>query len=88
MTVQVRKPGPHKQVHESIDNGYHARATIDEHGYSVTVSIVLNYNVIPESRIADAHKQIRETLESVIGAADGLRDYHPPMFDIETVETQ
>lgn len=82
--INIRKIGPTKQIHESGDKGVnHTRAVVDEHGYTVSITVDINYNALATGRIPNAHKQIRDTINSAIETANDLRGYSPALFDID-----
>lgn len=82
MSVSVKKFGAAKQVHEDGDNagGFKARAVIDDHGYSMKITVELNYNVLSTRQIAGAHKRIGVLIDQAIETGDNLREYNPAMF--------
>ena len=87
MSVSVKKFGAAKQVHEDGDNagGFKARAVIDDHGYSMKITVDINYNVLSLRQISNAHKRIQALLDSAIGTGNDLREYNPAMFDTDAL---
>lgn len=85
MTVRIKKFGAARQVHEVSDNagGFKAKAILDDHGYSLKITIEANYNVLTLRGISHAHKEIRALLESAITTGDDLREYNPAMFETD-----
>lgn len=82
--IHARKIGAAKQVFDSGDKGINqTRAVIDEHGYTVSITVTLNYNALGDRRIPFAHKQVRDTIDSAIETANNLRGYSPALFDLE-----
>lgn len=86
MTVHIRKYGAAKQVHEVGDKKVcHTRAVIDDHGYSLKITVEMDYNALTTRRIPFAHKAMLECIESAIDTADELREYNPAMFDTDAL---
>lgn len=84
MTVHIKKHGPAKQVHEAGDKGVcHARAVIDEHGYTVKITVEMDYNRLTNRRIPFAHKAMQDVIDSAIETAGALRGYNPALLDTE-----
>ena len=84
MTVHVRKYGPAKQVHEAGDKGVcHTKAVIDEHGYTLKITVEMNYNKLTNRRIPFAHKAMHDVITSALDTADSLRGSNPAMWDTD-----
>jgi 3-deoxy-D-manno-octulosonate 8-phosphate phosphatase KdsC-like HAD superfamily phosphatase len=83
--IRIKRFGAAKQVHEDSDNsgGFKARAVIDDHGYSMKITIDLNYNVLTTRQINNAHKRIEALLDSALTTGNNLREYNPAMFDTD-----
>ena len=85
MSVNIKRFGAAKQVHEDSDNagGFKAKAIIDDHGYTLKVTVEVNYNVLTLRQIPHAHTRIRAVLDSALETGDDLREYNPAMFDTD-----
>lgn len=84
VSISVRKIGASRQIHEAGDKtSSHARAVIDEHGYTVRITVDINYNRLSARQIPGAHNNIRAIVESALMTAESLRGNNPGLFDVE-----
>lgn len=64
------------------------KASVQEHGYRVKVSITLNYNAMTDRQAQASHKLAFDLMSQALSAAQEKRATNIPLFDVSELNVK